>query len=164
MPDSNDDDGQSLNQEVRRLQTELVGLRSALDTLGVYIYTKDPAGRYTYANRLVCELFGAPLAAVQGRDDGDFFDLSQSAVIREHDRRVLEAGETLEREERNVIKATGEVRRYWSVKAPLRDDHGQIVGLCGLSLDITDRRANEDKLAEYRQLIDIVLDNVDAHI
>jgi len=30
--------------------------------------------------------------------------------------------------------------------------------------DITDRRADEDKLAEYRQLIDIVLDNVDAHI
>ncbi len=164
MPDDHDHDGQSLNQEVRRLQAELGGLRLALDTLGVYIYTKDQAGRYAYANRLVCELFGAPLAMVQGRDDGDFFDFSQSAAIRENDRRVLEAGETLEREERNVIKATGEVRSYWSVKAPLRDDLGQIVGLCGLSLDITDRRADEDKLAEYRQLIDIVLDNVDAHI
>ena len=164
MADTNDHDGQSLHQEVTRLQSELGGLRLALDTLGVYFYTKDQAGRYTYANRLVCELFGAPLAMVQGRDDGDFFDFSQSAAIRENDRRVLDAEETLEREERNVIKATGEVRSYWSVKAPLRDDLGQIVGLCGLSLDITDRRADEDKLAEYRQLIDIVLDNVDAHI
>ena len=164
MPNDHDQDGQSSNQEVRRLQAELAGLRLALDALGVYIYTKDQAGRYAYANRLVCELFGAPLAMVQGHEDGDFFDFSQSAAIRENDRRVLEAGETLEREERNVIKATGELRSYWSVKAPLRDDLGQIVGLCGLSLDITDRRANEQKLAEYRQLIDIVLDNVDAHI
>ena len=164
MPNDHDQDGQSSNQEVRRLQAELAGLRLALDALGVYIYTKDQAGRYAYANRLVCELFGAPLAMVQGHEDGDFFDFSQSVAIRENDQRVLEAGETLEREERNVIKATGELRSYWSVKAPLRDDLGQIVGLCGLSLDITDRRANEQKLAEYRQLIDIVLDNVDAHI
>lgn len=170
MPDSHDHDtqgdhvSQEWPQEVRRLQAELAGLRLALDTLGVYIYTKDLAGRYAYANRLVCELFGVPLAAVQGREDGDFFDFSQSVAIWENDQRVLEAGETLEREERNVIKATGELRSYWSVKAPLRDDLGQIVGLCGLSLDITDRRANEQKLAEYRQLIDIVLDNVDAHI
>ncbi|MFE8034478.1 PAS domain-containing protein, partial [Thiohalocapsa marina] len=152
------------DSERERLQAELAGLRQALDTLGAYVYVKDLDGRYTYANRLVCELFGATPEEVIGRDDAEFFDLDLSDQLKAVDRQVLETGQTLEREEINILKETGETRTYWSIKAPLRDTQGRIVGLWGISTDISDRLTTEAKLAEYRQLIDTVLDNVDAYI
>jgi PAS domain S-box-containing protein len=81
-----------------RLQAELAGLRHALDTMGAYIYVKDLEGRYTYANRLVCQLFGAAPEGVIGHDDGDFFDLERSTQLKAVDRLVLDMGQTLERE------------------------------------------------------------------
>ena len=42
-------------------------------------------------------------------------------------------------EERDIIKQTGEERVYFTIKSPLRDSSGTIVGMCGLSIDITNR-------------------------
>lgn len=49
-------------------------------------------------------------------------------------------GQVVEREERDVVKATGEERIYWTVKSPVRDAAGRVVGLCGMSVDITASR------------------------
>lgn len=43
-----------LTAKIRQLET-------TLDHVGAYVYTKDMAGRYTYANKMVCDLFGCPL-------------------------------------------------------------------------------------------------------
>ncbi|KAA6181777.1 PAS domain-containing protein [Thiohalocapsa marina] len=84
---------------------------------------------------------------VIGHHDGEPFDLERSVQLQAVDRQVLETGQLLEREEHNILKQTGETRTYWSIKAPLRDAHGRIVGLCGISTDITDALATEVKLA-----------------
>ena len=49
--------------------------QTVLDSLDIAVYSKDREGRYTYANRMVCDLFGAPLADIVGKDDTAFFDL-----------------------------------------------------------------------------------------
>lgn len=108
-----------------------------LDTLDIAVYSKDTEGRYTYANRMVQDLFGASLEEIVGKDDTEFFDLDEADDLRKNDREVLESGQSVAREERDVVKETGEERVYWTIKAPLRDDSGAIVGLCGVSLDIT---------------------------
>lgn len=147
----------ALEQQVRQL-------RAVLDEIGAYVFTKDRDGRYTYANALVLALFGRPLDEVLGRSDEQFFDLQRSGELRDNDRRVLEGGETLEREERNIVLPSGEERIYWTVKKPLRDEAGAIVGLCGISTDITARKRVEAELAEQRELIDAVMHYIDADI
>lgn len=109
-----------------------------LDTLDIAVYSKDREGRYTYANRMVCELFGASLAEIVGKDDSEFFDLDEADDLKVNDREVMESGVAVSREERDVVKATGEERTYWTVKAPLRDSSGAVVGLAGVSIDITE--------------------------
>ena len=89
---------------------ELLGLREVVNSVGAYIFTKDMLGRYTYANNLVCELFGVSLQEIIGRDDSDFFDLKVSNELRINDRRVTERGEKIELEERNIVKPSGETR------------------------------------------------------
>jgi len=126
----------------------IVGLRTVLDQAGSYIFTKDMAGRYTFVNQLTQELFGAPYEDIVGRDDSRFFDLERANELLIHDRLVIEHGETVAREETNIVKATGETRIYWTVKKPLRNDQGQIIGLCGISTDITERKSLENALRE----------------
>ncbi|MGZ4954036.1 MAG: sensor domain-containing protein [Methylobacter sp.] len=128
------------------LQDMIIGLRTVLDQTGTYIFTKDTAGRYTYINQMTQDLFGASFEDIVGKDDNHFFDLALANELRLNDRRVMDFGETIEREETNVVKTTGEKRIYWTIKKPLRNDQGQIIGLCGISIDITERKAMEHAL------------------
>ncbi|MBS0463883.1 MAG: diguanylate cyclase [Proteobacteria bacterium] len=137
--------------------------RALLDEVGAFVYTTDRQGRYTYANRLVLELLGGhALEYVLGKDISHFFGEAGNAALRETDRRVLEDGETLVREETNLIAATGELRSYWSTKKPLRDATGAIVGLLGISHDITEKKRLEDTVREQNAMLDAILENVDA--
>ena len=52
----------------------------------------------------------------------------------------MATGKAVEREERDVVKATGEERIYWTVKSPIRDAAGTVIGLTGMSVDITPSR------------------------
>ncbi len=108
-----------------------------LDALDVAVYSKDRQGRYTYANRMVQEIFGAPLSQILGQDDTAFFDLEESNDLRVNDEEVMSTGQAVARREVDVVKETGEERVYWTIKAPLRDPDGTVVGICGVSLDIT---------------------------
>ena len=147
-----------------RLQQELDQLRSIFNETAAYMFTKDLAGRYTYANQAVLDLFGCTLAELQGQDDSAFFDLAHSEDLKRNDRQVLDQQIAITREEINYLRTTGEKRIYWSVKKPIYDRHGTLIGLCGISTDITEHKLIEARLAEQHQLLELILANVDAHI
>ena len=124
----------------------ILGLLTAIDQTGSYIFTKDTAGRYTYVNLKVQDLFSASFDEIIGKDDSHFFDLEIANDIRLNDRRVLDFDVTIEQEETTVIKSTGEKRIYWTVKKPIKNKAGQIIGMCGVSSDITELKSTEEQL------------------
>lgn len=126
----------------------ILGLQTAIDQTGCYIYMKDMAGCYTYANKKVQELFNTKIEEIIGKGDSCFFDLDLANDIWLNDRQVLEHGETIEKEEATVVKSTGESRIYWAVKKPVRNEVGVIIGMCGISTDITERKKAEERLQE----------------
>ena len=135
-----------LDLDLERMRELLLGMQTVLDQTGAYIFTKDASGRYLYVNEQVRQLFGVPVEQIIGRDDSHFFDLDQSDELIANDRRVLREGCTVQKEERNIHAATGEELIYWTVKSPVRNEAGEIVGLCGISTDITDRKRLEKDL------------------
>ncbi|WP_447738480.1 sensor domain-containing diguanylate cyclase [Aeromonas veronii] len=147
-----------------QLQHELDHLKAIFNETDAYLFTKDLAGRYTYANQAVLDLFGCTLAELQGQDDRAFFDLEFSDAIKRNDQLVLEQRLALAQEEINYLKTTGEKRCYWTVKKPMYDKDGNLIGLCGISTDITEHKLIEARLAEQHQLLELILANVDAHI
>lgn len=147
-----------------RLQHELDHLKAIFNETDAYLFTKDLAGRYTYANQAVLDLFGCTLAELQGQDDRAFFDLEFSDAVKRNDQLVLDQQLALAQEEINYLKTTGEKRFYWTVKKPMYDRDGNLIGLCGISTDITEHKLIEARLAEQHQLLEIILANVNAHI
>ncbi len=130
----------------KALQESESKLSTILESVDAYIYLKDMQGRYLFANRSVRDLFGVSMEGVIGQGDEHFFDAETASKNREIDRLVLDQGKNLRTEDTktNLYDATSYT--FLSVKIPLMNEIGQIYALCGISTDITNRKASEDKL------------------
>ncbi|HEX7653755.1 MAG TPA: PAS domain-containing protein, partial [Verrucomicrobiae bacterium] len=124
-------------QFVRELSRERDLMQSLMDHLPDYIYFKDTASRYSRINAaLARHLQVAGPADAIGKSDADFFPADQARQKRADEARVFQTGESiLNLEEKSDVAGT--VCWVSTTKVPLRDARGQIVGLVGVSRDIT---------------------------
>ena len=101
-------------------------------------FYKDSNRKYVYVNEITRKLFNRNLDQIIGFDDSEFFNINELSELVKNDSRVLDLGETVAEEEMNIIKATGEIKVYLSVKKPIYNNNQEIIGLLGISTDITD--------------------------
>jgi sigma-B regulation protein RsbU (phosphoserine phosphatase) len=135
----------------RRLNDERILLRTILDHLPSRLYVKDVNSRYVLNNRSHLDLLGAPSQeSALGRTTTDFFPGPRGEQALADDRRAF-AGESLVNVEKSDFDPAGDV--HWSLvtKVPLHDAHGEIVGLVGISHDITRRKVAEDEVQRRGQ-------------
>ena len=102
------------------------------------IYAKDLEGRYLVFNREIARATGKTAELALGCDDTALFAPQQAAAIRANDRRVID-GNLVDTYEENLSTVDGE-RTYLATKGPLRDGDGRVVGVFGISRDITERK------------------------
>ncbi|WP_272459180.1 PAS domain S-box protein [Polyangium jinanense] len=139
------------------LQQRKALLRAVTDATSDLIYAKDVAGRLTLANPSTLQLLGRTEEEAIGRRDVEFApQAEQGRRIAELDRSVLSTGREVTDEEE--FGPPGAVRTYLTTKAPLRDASGAVVGLVGVSRDITARKQSEDEVrrlaAELERRVD----------
>jgi diguanylate cyclase (GGDEF)-like protein/PAS domain S-box-containing protein len=118
-----------------------------LDKIPVYVYMKDRDSRYVYANRKSLELFGCSSEELSGRTDADFFPSDAVEQLREVDARVMHGESTFE----EISAGEGEDQRvYMEIKTPIYDrkDPDQVLGLLGISTDITTQKRLEHQIRE----------------
>jgi len=140
--------------------TSSAGVQAVAGYCSACIFTKDLRGKYTSANAQVEELFGRPLPDIIGNDDSDFFDLAKADELQRNDRQVMDHGLTIETQEVVYLKSTGQERVFATSKHPLRDPTGAIVGMVGVSLDITEQKKAFEDLQIYRWALDRIQDYV----
>jgi PAS domain S-box-containing protein len=124
-------------------------LTATIDGTSDVIFVKDLQGNYIIANSTAAEWLNTSVAAMLGRDDTSLFPPEIARHITSMDRQVIQTGESIVYEEE--IPKQGTLRSLLSVKYPWRDPQGQIVGVIGISRDITDRKRAEATLAERNQ-------------
>ncbi len=129
--------------------TERESIRQLLDNIvqssSDAIYAKDLDGRYLIFNKETERIFGASSNQALGYTDSSVFP-EQVNAIRMNDRQVLAEGRIITYEE-SVSTNEGE-RVLLATKGPLRDAEGHVIGIYGISRDITDRKRIEQQLAD----------------
>jgi len=115
------------------------------------IYAKDVDGRFFYANSAVLAIIGKSADDVLGHTELEFHsDLEQAAAVMANDRRIMQTGIPEIVEETWDAAGLG-ARTYRSTKKPLYHDDGSLIGIMGLSADITAARAEREALAALRE-------------
>jgi diguanylate cyclase (GGDEF)-like protein/PAS domain S-box-containing protein len=126
----------------RALRTKHQQLDSIIEGTTDPIYVKDLEGRYLLVNSAFGALLGVFPRDVLGKTVADLMPPEAAAEIRSHDLEILRGGVTRTLEERAPIK--GVMRTFLSNKGPYRDADHNVVGLVGISRDITERRELEE--------------------
>jgi len=142
-------------QAEQALASERVLLRTLVDHLPLSVYLKDTAGRKTLANAEDLKNFGlASEAELLGRTDFDFFPPEQAVAFHADDQRVLRTSQPVLQREEQVTRPDGSKHWILTSKVPLFDAAGQVTGLAGISLDITERKQAEEKLVRLATAVE----------
>ena len=131
------------------LQKTNVLLNSVVETIPGFLFVKDREGRHIVVNSNSAAFFGKPINEVIGKTDADLLPVEVAMPIMLKDQETMTQGITQRFEA--VLSVEGIDHTYLTVKTPLRDAEGTIVGVVGLAQDISDRKAMEVSLRQSEQ-------------
>jgi GAF domain-containing protein len=140
---------------------------SLVENMNFNVFRKDLDGRYTYANDAFCRQMNTTLVNLLGKTDYDFSPKVIAEKYRSDDVKVIASGKPLEVIDEHVLignsnkDASGsinddesdanvrETRYIQTLKAPVRNSRGDIIGIQGAFWDVSDQRKAEKEI-EHR--------------
>ncbi len=123
--------------------------KAILDNIPDQAWLKDADSRYILVNEAFMAACRLSEREILGRMPTDVWPRDWGEKYVDTDRRVMEGGQRLRYEEQRHGE-DGALHWYDTIKTPIRDEHGTVIGTTGISRDITDRKQAEQELLASR--------------
>jgi len=139
-------------------------INALMNNLSDYVYFKDRDSRFFRINKSHALSFGLDDPALaEGKTDFDFFTREHAQQAFEDEQTIIRTGQLLNIEEKETHPNRPDT---WvsTIKLPLTDNNGNIIGTFGISRDVTKRKQAEDELAQEQYLMRTLMDNLPDHI
>jgi PAS domain S-box-containing protein len=143
-------------QTEEELAQEQYLLHTLMDNLPDHIYFKDHASRFIRISKTLAQMFGLsdPAEAV-GKTDFDFFTGEHAQQAFDDEQNIIRTGQMLSIEEKETHHDRPDT---WvsTVKLPLRNKEGKIIGTFGTSRDITERKKTDEEIKLKNELLQTI--------
>ncbi|OOZ40221.1 hypothetical protein BOW53_08615 [Solemya pervernicosa gill symbiont] len=151
------------------LVSERSFLKALIKTIPDLVWMKDPDGFYLLCNDRFEQFFGHPEHEVVGKTDYDFVNRELADLFRENDMAAIRNGGPRINTEEVVFADDGHRERIETIKTPIFNIKGELVGVLGIGRDITrqhqaeavlrDERDEKQRYLDTMQTIMVALDN-----
>jgi PAS domain S-box-containing protein len=136
-------------QAEKALREEQTLSATLMDNLPDAIYFKDAASRFLRVNHTHSHKFNlSEPAQLIGKSDADFFSSEHARKALADEQEIIRTGQPLLNIEEKEIWPDGTVTWALTTKLPLHDETGHVIGTCGISRNITERKRVEEKLRQ----------------
>src|SRR5689334_96073 len=126
-------------------------LLAVIDATPDAIFVKDLDGRYVLVNQAAARFIARTPEEVIGKNDFELYPEDTARRFVQDDRTVLETGKAMSFE--GVASSAQGSQAYLVTKGVCRDKTGKILGIYGISHDITELRSAQDSLEQTRQAL-----------
>jgi PAS domain S-box-containing protein len=133
-------------------------LRSLVRTIPDLVWLKDPEGVYLLCNPTFEKFFGASEAAIIGKTDYDFVDPELATFFRNKDLEAVAAGGPSINTEWITFACDGHRALLETIKTPMRDSEGRLIGVLGIGRDITDMNEAQETLRHSQRMLTMTMD------
>ena len=137
-------------------------LHTFIDTIPDIVWLKDLNGVFVTCNNKMELLFNAPISDIIGKTDYDFHAKELADFFRQKDMEALESDRPLVNEEIVTFAGDGHTEYLETVKTPMHDSNGKIVGVMGIGRDISERKQAEKELLEERERLGNIIEGTDV--
>ena len=138
---------EALRQSLLKVQNNRNLLDAIVSGTSDAVFVKDLSGRYVLVNEAAARFVNIPLSKIIGQDDFALFPAESACRIQEKDRQIL-ASQQIQTQDEYVKTLDGKTLAFLATKGALRDKDGRVLGLFGISRDITERKEAEAALKE----------------
>jgi len=138
------------------LERERAFLKSLFQSVPDLVWLKDPDGVYLACNPRFEKFFGAAEEQILGKTDYDFLDRERADFFRERDRIAIAANQPVMNEEDATFADDGHTERLATIKTPMYDPTGKLIGVLGVGRDITAMRKTEAALQEREERLSLI--------
>jgi PAS domain S-box-containing protein len=143
----------------KSLDEQVLFFQTLIDTIPVPVYYKDTDGIYLGCNRSFEAIVGLPRRTITGKTAAYVHAPELAGIIVEKDRELLRTG-GVQRYETTVIYPNGLPHTGITHKATFTDSNGEISGLVGVRLDISELKATEYSLRLSEEKLRSIMDNL----
>ncbi len=136
----------SLYKELcQELDQKQLLLKSLVDSIPDIIFYKDPKSNYLGCNKAFEVFCGRPESEIVGKTDRELFDLHEAEKSRERDMEMMKTSCPI-RYEKTINDPDGNQIYLEMLKTPYYDMDHNVIGLIGVSRDISERRKREEEI------------------
>ncbi len=124
--------------------------RTLVENLPQRLFLKDKNSVFISCSSNLAEDLGITPEQIVGTNDNDYFSKDDADHYQRDDKRIMESGVTEEIEE--TIKIDDERKIIHTVKTPVFDENGNVDGILGIFLDITQQKRLEEKYHQAQKM------------
>jgi len=131
-----------------RLENERKQLKTLIETIPDLVWLKDKNGRFLSCNHEFGGLLGVPVEELIGKTDYDFFPGDLATFFREKDKAAIKQDEAQTNLEWVTYADDGHEVLFETIKTPMRDSEGNLIGVLGVARNMTDFYRTQEALKE----------------